>query len=203
MSTDPPAGTQVNKLTTISLSVGTGPATVTVPRLIGLGLADATTELTNAGLKVGTQTQTEGEADQVGKVIASTPEPGTKVGGASLVNIAIGVQATTVPIPNVQGQDAGDAQRALESAGFKVTKDTVDGGGDSGSVVGTYPPAGTKAKRGSTVTLQISSGDKANDPCRTWSARTSGWPRRCWARPGSPTSARAPSRCCSRSSTAG
>ena len=98
------------ELTTVTLSVGTGPASVTVPRVIGLSLAEATTELTNAGLKSAPPTQTEGEADQIGKVISSDPEPGTKVDGASTVNIAIGSQATTVPVPDVTGQDADDAQ---------------------------------------------------------------------------------------------
>jgi eukaryotic-like serine/threonine-protein kinase len=164
VSTDPAAGTQVNNLTTVSLSVGTGPASVTVPRVIGLSLADATTELTNAGLKIGITTQTEGEADQIGKVISSDPEPGTKVDGASTVNIAIGSQATTVPIPTVVGQSADDAQRTLEEAGFTVTKETVDGGGDDGSVVGTSPKAGSQAKKGSEVTLQISNGNNGKRP---------------------------------------
>jgi beta-lactam-binding protein with PASTA domain/predicted Ser/Thr protein kinase len=164
VSTDPAAGTQVNNLTTVSLSVGTGPASVTVPRVIGLSLAEATTELTNAGLKIGTTTQTEGEADQIGKVVSSDPEPGTKVDGASTVNIAIGSQATTVPVPTVVGQSADDAQRTLEEAGFTVSKETVDGGGDDGSVVGTSPGAGSQAKKGSEVTLQISNGNNGKRP---------------------------------------
>jgi eukaryotic-like serine/threonine-protein kinase len=164
VSTDPAAGTQVNNLTTVSLSVGTGPASVTVPRVIGLSLAEATTELTNAGLKIGTTTQTEGEADQIGKVVSSDPEPGTKVDGASTVNIAIGSQATTVPIPTVVGQSADEAQRTLEEAGFTVSKETVDGGGDDGSVVGTSPGAGSQAKKGSEVTLQISNGNNGKRP---------------------------------------
>ena len=164
VSTDPAAGTQVNNLRTVSLSVGSGPAAVRVPRVIGLSLADATTELTNAGLKIGTTTQTEGEADQIGKVISSDPEPGTKVDGASTVNIAIGSQATTVPVPTVVGQSADDAQRTLEEAGFTVSKETVDGGGDDGSVVGTSPGAGSQAKKGSEVTLQISNGNNGKRP---------------------------------------
>ena len=147
------------------LSLGRqAPAQVAVPALVGATEEEARNQLAQAGLKVGTLTRTEGEADQIGRVITCDPEPGTKVDGASLVNIAIGIQATTVPIPTVQGQDAGDAQQVLESAGFKVTKETVDGGGDSGSVVGTSPPAGTQAKKGSTVALQISSGDSGTLP---------------------------------------
>ena len=164
VTTDPPAGAEVSRLTTITLSIGSGPGSVTVPRVIGLSLTDATNELTNAGLKIGTLTQTDGEADQIGKVVTSDPEPGTKVDGASPVNLAIGIQATNVPVPSVLGQDADDAQKTLEEAGFKVSRETVDAGGDEGTVVGTSPTAGTQAKKGSTVTLQISSGDKGQLP---------------------------------------
>ncbi len=164
VATDPAAGIEVAERTTINLSVGTGPAQVTVPRVIGLSLADATDELTRAGLTVGTQTPTEGEPDQVGKIISSDPEPGTKVKGASPVNLGIGIESTGVAIPNVVGRSASDAESTLVDAGFTVRRQDVDAGGDDGSVVGTVPQAGTQAKKGSEVTLQISSGNNGQRP---------------------------------------
>jgi eukaryotic-like serine/threonine-protein kinase len=161
---NPASGAQVAERTVVALKVGNGPAQVTVPRVIGLTLQEATDELTRAGLKVGTQTQTEGEPDQVGKILTSDPEPGTRVKGASLVNLAVGSAATTVAVPDVSGRDAGDAQRALEDAGFTVRRQEVDGGGDDGSVVGTNPAAGSQARRGSEVVLQVSSGNNGNRP---------------------------------------
>jgi eukaryotic-like serine/threonine-protein kinase len=167
VSTDPAGGVQVNERTTINLSVGTGPAQVTVPRVIGLDLAGATDELTKAGLKIGTQTQTEGEPNQVGKIISSDPEPGTKVKGASLVNLAVGIESANIAIPSVVGQSASDAQGTLEDAGFTVKRQDVDAGGDEGSVAGTVPQAGTQAKKGSEVTLQVSSGNNGQRPVPT------------------------------------
>ena len=98
-------------------------------------------------------------------MITSDPEPGTRVDGASPVNLAIGIQATTVADPE-RGRARTPATRsaALEDAGFTVTRETVDGGGDDGSVVGTNPAAGSQAKKGSEVTLQISSGDNGQRP---------------------------------------
>jgi beta-lactam-binding protein with PASTA domain/predicted Ser/Thr protein kinase len=164
VSTDPAAGQKVNERTAVNLSVGTGPAEVTVPKVSGLSLADATDLLTRAGLTLGTQTQTEGEPDQVGKVISSDPEPGTRVKGASPVNIEVGIPATSVSVPNVTGQSASDAQKTLEDAGFSVRRQEVDAGGDDGSVVGTVPPGGSQAKKGSEVTLQVSSGNNGKRP---------------------------------------
>jgi eukaryotic-like serine/threonine-protein kinase len=164
VETTPPAGTQVNERTAINLSIGTGPAQVTVPRVIGLSLADAKDELTKAGLSVGTETQTEGKTDQVGKIISSDPEPGTRVKGASSVNIAVGIEPTTVAVPNVSGQSASDAQKTLEQAGFTVRRQEVDAGGDDGAAVATVPPSGSQAKKGSEVTLQVSSGNNGQRP---------------------------------------
>ena len=76
VATDPAAGVQVNQQTPITLSVGTGPASVTVPRVIGLSLADATDRADQRRAQGRHQTQTEGEADQIGKVISSDPGAG-------------------------------------------------------------------------------------------------------------------------------
>ena len=167
VATDPAAGVQVNKPSGVALSIGTGPAQVTVPKVVGLSQPDATDLLTRSGLQVGTVTQVEGEADQVGKVTKADPEAGTSVKGASRVNITVGIEATTVAVPSVTGQDADDAQKTLENAGFKVSRQTVDGGGNDGSVVGTNPAEGTQVKKGSQVTLQISSGDNGQRPVPT------------------------------------
>jgi serine/threonine-protein kinase len=154
----PAAGVAVNERSTVNLSIGSGPAQVTVPRVIGLTLPEATEELARAGLTLGTQTQTEGTADQLGKVLSTDPEPGTKVKGASTVNIAVAIAPTTVQVPDVVGQSESDAQSKLEDAGFRVNRQEVDSGGDSGDVTGTSPAAGTQAAKGSQVTLQVSSG---------------------------------------------
>jgi len=171
ISTDPAPDVLVDPDTAVDLSVGSGPAQVPVPRLIGLSVADATGALADVGLALGAQTPVEGEPGQVGKVIGCDPVPGTLVASGSRVGLRIGKARTAGPgpdpvdpvpvvtVPAVAGQAADDAQRTLEAAGFRVERNTVEAGGDAGSVVGTDPPAGAKAKKGSTVTLNLSSGD--------------------------------------------
>ena len=52
-----------------------------------------------------------------------------------------------------------EAQNELEEAGFKVTSSfQYDDSVESGKVISTTPEAGTKAEKGSTVTMLVSQG---------------------------------------------
>jgi serine/threonine-protein kinase len=64
-----------------------------------------------------------------------------------------------VGVPDVVGQNADDAELGLRQAGFAVRRTEVDAGGTQGDVVGTDPAAGTQVTAGSTVTLQVTTGD--------------------------------------------
>jgi serine/threonine-protein kinase len=68
----------------------------------------------------------------------------------------VGRQRATVQVPDVTGQDAGDAESALRKLGFQVKRTTVDDGGQEGTVAATNPSAGAQAASGSTVELQVS-----------------------------------------------
>ena len=59
-----------------------------------------------------------------------------------------------------------EAQKELEDAGFKVTSSfQYDDSVASGNVISTTPSAGTKAEKGSTVTMLVSQGtDKKTVP---------------------------------------
>jgi serine/threonine-protein kinase len=161
VSTDPPAGTKVDERSTVTLSIGKGPAQALVPKVAGLSVADATKALTDQGLKLGNQSDEQtSDSSLVGKVIRSDPDAGTTVAGASTVNIFIGKAPTNVEVPDVSGQDATTATQTLKDKGFQVTTQQVDGSGDPGSVLGTSPAAGTQAPSNSTVVLLLSNGNQ-------------------------------------------
>jgi len=165
MSTDPAARSQVAERTVVTLFIGKGPAEVNVPRLPGLDLDQAKQELTRVGLTLGTQTEEETpDSAQIGKIIKSAPEPGERVAGGSAVNVVIGIEQTTLPVPDVTNQDAASAQKTLTDLGFTVQSEEVDGLGEQGSVVGTNPAAETQVQKGSQVTLQISRGNQIEVP---------------------------------------
>ena len=163
VGTDPPANTEVAERTTVTLQVGNGPDQAAVPPLNGKTVAEAGPLLTERGLLLGAQTeQTTSDASLVGKILSSTPAAGENVAAGTPVAVVIGKQQTTVAVPNVVGQDADDARKELEDAGFTVKSTSVDGGND-GEVASTDPAAGAQTPPKSTVTLRVFNGDTSKN----------------------------------------
>ena len=159
VGTDPAEGSQVPERSTVTLQVGNGPDQAAVPPLTGRTLAEAGPLLIERGLVLGAQTeQATSDASQVGKIISSTPASGENVPAGTAVAVVVGKQQTAVAVPDVVGQDADDARRELEEAGFTVRTAEVDGSPE-GEVAGTDPAARTQAASGSTVTLRIFNGE--------------------------------------------
>jgi eukaryotic-like serine/threonine-protein kinase len=80
--TNPPAGTPVQKGTTVTIFVSSGPPTVQVPNESGKSVSAAEADLQNKGLKTGSVFGPAG-----GTVFASVPEPGQTVQQGSSVNL--------------------------------------------------------------------------------------------------------------------
>ena len=70
------------------------------------------------------------------------------------VNLVISKGPETVTIPDVSSMNKDEAKAALEALGLVVQVSNVLGG-LFGTVRSTDPPAGTKVKVGSTVTLTV------------------------------------------------
>jgi eukaryotic-like serine/threonine-protein kinase len=88
---DPGAGNEVEKGTTINLTVSTGIETVDVPNVLGIGAGDAGAQLSADGL-VPVERETEvSDRAQDGKVIDQRPAAGTEVEKGRPVVIIIGV----------------------------------------------------------------------------------------------------------------
>ncbi|HEY0815380.1 MAG TPA: PASTA domain-containing protein, partial [Pseudonocardia sp.] len=161
LSSNPAAGAQSAQRSPVDLTVGSGPAFVNVPALSGMNIADATTLLKSQGLVLGKQTnKPTTDTNQVGKILDSTPGPGQRVKGGSAVDVTVGVQQTTVALPDVTGQDEDTARQTLQGKGFQVTSKDVDGSAAKGTVVSTDPAPNAQVQPGSTITLQVSKGNK-------------------------------------------
>jgi beta-lactam-binding protein with PASTA domain/predicted Ser/Thr protein kinase len=179
--TDPASNVQVPERSTVTIFVGTGPAQATVPALDGKSPAEAQTLLEARGLTLGAQTEQEtADESQVGKILSSNPAAGVDAPGGSAVAVVVGKEQTTVAVPDVSGQTEDQAKQTLTNAGFQTQSTQVDGAGEEGSIVGTNPQAGTRVQKGSTITLQVSKGNRVempnvvgqtvNDAARTLSA---------------------------------
>ncbi|ALE75487.1 MULTISPECIES: Stk1 family PASTA domain-containing Ser/Thr kinase [unclassified Pseudonocardia] len=164
--TDPGGGNQVAENSRVTVFVGTGPAEVTVPSLVGSSPSDAEVQLREAGLQVGGTTEQEtSDSSQIGKIIRTDPGPGQRVPGNTSVALVVGKEQTTVSVPDVTGQSAEQAANTLRGAGFtSVSTTEVDGGGSAGSVVGTDPAAGTRVQKDRAISIQVSRGNQSQIP---------------------------------------
>jgi beta-lactam-binding protein with PASTA domain/tRNA A-37 threonylcarbamoyl transferase component Bud32 len=92
--TEPATGTEVDKGSTVTMVVSSGPAQVAVPDVVGMTEAAATKRLNDAGFKVTVQNQTVATDEDDGRVMDQNPDAGTKADQGSTVTIAVGRKAT-------------------------------------------------------------------------------------------------------------
>lgn len=90
ISTEPEAGTVVDKETPVTVRVSQGPPPAPLPQLVGQRQAAATSTLESLGLVVNPISQNAGVALEGGPVVAQSPEPGTPVRRGDVVTITIG-----------------------------------------------------------------------------------------------------------------
>src|SRR5687768_1545484 len=75
----------------------------TVPNMIGLTQAEATTAITEARLKVGTVAQQTSATAPSGNVISQNPASGSSVAQGSPVNLVLSSGPQMATVPNVVG----------------------------------------------------------------------------------------------------
>ncbi|HEX2704772.1 MAG TPA: PASTA domain-containing protein, partial [Candidatus Lustribacter sp.] len=153
ISQAPAAGQPLKPGATVSIVVSKGREPIPVTDYTGKPADAATAALTKLGLTV-----TRGEAvnsDTVpqGSIISQSPKSGTLFKGAT-VTIVVSKGPVLIEVPGVVGMQRADARRILERAGFTVRFDEVLGG-FFGTVRSQDPAGGSKAARGTTVSLVI------------------------------------------------
>ncbi|MCK8433750.1 Stk1 family PASTA domain-containing Ser/Thr kinase [Streptomyces sp. D2-8] len=156
---NPTTGEEVEKGSTITLTVAKEAEKSTVPDVLGRSCDEAKQQMQASNL-VGNCTEVETDDDnQVGKVIQTTPQAGTSVDPNSSVNIQIGKkkQQQKVKVPQVVGQTVGQAKQILAQAGF--TNIQFAGGSDQSDnarVVAQAPQGDQEVDdpAGTTITLQ-------------------------------------------------
>ena len=134
---------------------------VTVPDVRGMSEENAKALLNKKGLGIQVVTRKESKKYKAGKISKQTPEAGEKVSKHTKIEVVVssGLVGSKKAIPDVSGMSETEAQNELEEEGFKVTSSfQYDDSVESGKVISTTPEAGTKAEKGSTVTMLVSQG---------------------------------------------
>ncbi|MGI8807680.1 MAG: Stk1 family PASTA domain-containing Ser/Thr kinase [Acidimicrobiales bacterium] len=138
------------------LGVG-GAEEVTVPQVIGRNEADADRELRTAGLKV-QRREVQDEVNPVGQVTAQEPLANTAVKRGATVTISVSSGAPIVEVPDVRNRTTEVARETLTTAGFRVVLNSVNSDREPNSVIDQSPVPGSRAAKGSNVTLTVSKG---------------------------------------------
>jgi eukaryotic-like serine/threonine-protein kinase len=150
-------GAKAEEGSTITLSVSSGPAVVSVPDVANLTEAEATKRLENAGFQVTVEEQFS-NAVPPGKAIGTEPAVGTQLSTLQPVTLLISKGANQVEVPDVVGLDDQAALAALQAAGLSGSLVQRDSDAPQGQVVSQSPTAGDMVARGSQVTIFASSG---------------------------------------------
>jgi eukaryotic-like serine/threonine-protein kinase len=103
ISQSPAAGTEVDRGSRVTITVSTGPETVSVPDVAGQSRADAAAQLRAAGLVPVAQRQDVTDPSQDRVVIAQRPPPGSELDKGKQVVIVIGVLISGDELQNPDG----------------------------------------------------------------------------------------------------
>jgi serine/threonine-protein kinase len=139
--------------------LGSGGKQVAVPRVTGLNKAVATSTLENLGLIVKTTTKAS-DTVPVDVVITQDPQQGLRVDQGSTVALTVSTGSATTQVPDVKNFTQEQARAAIADAGLVVgSTETVDAADvDKGRAVSTVPKATSSVAKGTSVKLQLSSG---------------------------------------------
>ena len=166
ISTDPPAGTELQVGSPVKVLVSSGPAQVRVPDVTGQSQAAAEAALSTAGLTVGTITPQVSASQSPETVLAQSPSPATSLPTGGKVNLTVAQAPKETAVPNVVGQSEAQAAAALGSAGFtpKTASVTTSEPTQVGIVLKQSPAAGHQAAKGATVTISIGAAAPTTPP---------------------------------------
>lgn len=162
--TNPAAGTQVEKNSTVEIVVSSGPVKEAVPDVSGKSLTDATTALTEAGFKVKEGDAVYSDTVEANLIAKTSPAAGEKAEPNATITVykSKGKEAKYKKVPNLTGLTQSKAKAALISAGLKLGKvssnysDTIA----KNRVCGQSYSENQKVKKDTAVDITLSLGKK-------------------------------------------
>ena len=167
LSQDDDKKTPTDTATTIQVTTNAGtettattvakPATTGVPRVVGLRSAQAVERLREAGLEPVVKSIFSERPN--GIVASQAPSPGTEAAPGSKVTLNVSKGERAVTVPDTLGQQEAEAAATLRAAGFGAAIYDVPSPDPKGTVVAQEPRGGVTAPKGSSVRINVSSGE--------------------------------------------
>lgn len=155
---EPRGGNTATKGSTVTLFVSRGPKLTKVPVLVGSQREAAVQRLRSRGLEA--SVSEEESSSRQGQVIAQSPDAGTAVEPGSTIAIVVSSgekEEAQARVPNVIGKLRAEAVDAIRAAGLQpsVEEGETEVAGKVGRVTDQFPPPGTEAEPGATVTITV------------------------------------------------
>ncbi len=148
----PKSGAVVPRGADVTLYVSAGPTPVGIPQLANQTQAQATAALGNLGFYV-TVSQAFSDTVPNGLVIGTQPGAGSTAQPGTTVNLVVSKGPDLVTVPPVLGT-ATPQEAAARLAAFGLTPGNVIGPA-TGKPIATSPPANSRVKRGTVVTIVL------------------------------------------------
>jgi len=101
ISQNPPVGVQVTQGSAVALVISSGPPQVTVPNVVGLTQAAATSALQNAGFVLGSVATQASSTVAAGSVASQSPAAGSQAASGTAVNLVISIGPASVAAPQL------------------------------------------------------------------------------------------------------
>ena len=155
---EPGVGTEVEAGTRILITYQPT-ETVTVPAIQGMLVADATELLASVDLTLVISETREDPAIPVNQIISQSPVASTLVASGSEITVIVSSGASSLTIPNVEGQTADAATQLLSAEPYLFIVTATEEASttvDKGRVIRTEPIIGSALPRGSTITVFVS-----------------------------------------------
>ena len=162
ISSNPEAGTIVDKGTTVKVVLSSGPADTTVPDVSGLTQQQARDQLKQNGLQVSDVVTVDDPSQEKGRVIKTDPEAGAKISEGESVKLFIASGNVSVPADLV-GRPRDEVLQALQELGLNTNVETEESADHAEGTVMSLSATGTVSKD-TTITVTVA---KAPAPTQT------------------------------------
>ena len=156
---NPAPGSQLQRNSTVILTVSSGREITEVPDVVGMSLEDASRTLSDAGLHMADSVaEEESSAENSGRITQQNPAAGSQLSRGSRVTVTVGTGPRMIRVPsNLVGQDIENVRSTLDAMGFDVEVENVDSTEPDGQVL-SVSDEGSEIPADSTVTVRVSNG---------------------------------------------
>ncbi|MGI8631219.1 MAG: protein kinase domain-containing protein [Solirubrobacterales bacterium] len=154
---DPAGGQQAKEGSRVTLTVSAGPGRAEIPGTRGVVERTARRRIERAGFEVRIRRQAdEGLAD--GIAVGTRPSSGSDRRKGTTVTLLVSTGPDTVAVPTLVGRTRAQAEGAIRDLGLTPRVTERDDEAEAGEVLSQAPAAGTRAEKGDTVSIVVSTG---------------------------------------------